>query len=363
MARKPPGKGRPTAGRPGSGRPPGRSRPPAKKPGGRERKEAKRQGPGAPGSKEPTRRGAKGRPARRAADRARQQGAGPGTSAPGALARTPRPAPGRPELKSPAEPAPRSLAPVRRVRRPPAATSRGLWLYGRHAVEAALRNPRRSCHRLLATAEALARLGAAARRPGLEAVAVEREELERRFGPDAVHQGLALSVAPLPRPELDDSCAPELGRNLVLVLDQITDPHNLGAILRSAAAFEVRAVVVQERNSAELGGAAAKAAAGAVEVVPVVEVTNLARALEELAGLGYWRVALDGHAEPAIDQVPDTENLVVVLGAEGTGLRRLVREHCDFVARLPIAAAMESLNVSVACGIALYALARGRSHG
>ncbi|MGH6900463.1 MAG: TrmH family RNA methyltransferase, partial [Geminicoccaceae bacterium] len=151
--------------------------------------------------------------------------------------------------------------PQRRRRAPPA-TGHGLWLYGRHAVEAALANPRRSCHRLLTTPEALARLGAAGGRPGLEVRTVEREELDRRFGAETVHQGLALSVAPLPRLDLVRTCAPEPGRNLVLVLDQITDPHNLGAILRSAAAFEVRAVVLPERRSAGLGGAAAKAASG-----------------------------------------------------------------------------------------------------
>jgi 23S rRNA (guanosine2251-2'-O)-methyltransferase len=235
---------------------------------------------------------------------------------------------------------------------------KGLWLYGRHAVAAALANPSRSCHRLLATAEGLAALGAAARRPGLEVAVVEREEVERRLGAGAVHQGVALSVAPLPRVELRRACAPEPGRNLVLLLDQVTDPHNVGAILRSAAAFEVRAVVLPARGSAELGGALAKAASGALDVVPVVEVVNLARALDELAGLGYWRIALDGHAEGTLDEVPDDRNLVMALGAEGTGLRRLVAERCDFAARLPIAPAVESLNVSVACGIALYALAR-----
>jgi 23S rRNA (guanosine2251-2'-O)-methyltransferase len=222
---------------------------------------------------------------------------------------------------------------------------RGLWLYGRHAVEAALANPGRSCHRLLATAEALAALGGTARRPGLETLTVEREEIERRLGAGAVHQGLALSVAPLPRLELKRACAPEPGRNLVLLLDQVTDPHNVGAILRSAAAFEVR-------------GVAARAAAGALDVVPVVEVVNLARALDDLAALGYWRIALDGEAAATLDEVPDNRNLVLALGAEGSGLRRLVAEHCDFAARLPIAPAVESLNVSVACGIALYALAR-----
>jgi 23S rRNA (guanosine2251-2'-O)-methyltransferase len=237
--------------------------------------------------------------------------------------------------------------------------ARGLWLYGRHAVEAALANPQRSCHRLLATAEARARLRGA-ERPGLEIVTVERAEIDRRLGAEAVHQGLALSVAPLPRLDLRRACAPEPGRNLVLMLDQIGDPHNVGAILRTAAAFEVRAVIMAERRAAPLGGAVAKAASGALDLVPVVEVVNLARALDDLAGLGYWRVALDGHADQPIDAAPNAENLVLVLGAEGEGVRRLVREHCDFSVRLPIAPAMESLNVSVACGIALYALAARR---
>jgi 23S rRNA (guanosine2251-2'-O)-methyltransferase len=240
------------------------------------------------------------------------------------------------------------------------APARGLWLYGRHAVEAALANPRRSCHRLLATPEGLAALGPAAGRSGLEVVAVERTEIDRRLGPGTVHQGLALSVAPLPRLDLRRAAAPEPGGNLVLVLDQVNDPHNLGAILRSAAAFAARAVVLPERRSAELGSVAAKAASGALDLVPVVEVTNLARALDQLAELGYWRLALDAGAEATIDEAPEVDHLALVLGAEGSGLRRLVREHCDLAARLPIAPGMDSLNVSVACGIALYALARQR---
>jgi 23S rRNA (guanosine2251-2'-O)-methyltransferase len=257
-------------------------------------------------------------------------------------------------------PAPAKSPRAQSASAPSGGKPKGLWLYGRHAVAAALANPSRSCHRLLATAEGLAALGAAARRPGLEVAVVDREEIERRLGAGAVHQGVALSAAPLPRLELRRACAPEPGRNLVLLLDQVTDPHNVGAILRSAAAFEVRAVVLPARGSAELGGALAKAASGALDVVPLVEVVNLARALEELAGLGYWRIALDGHAEATLDEVPDDRNLVLALGAEGTGLRRLVAERCDFAARLPIAPAVESLNVSVACGIALYALARRR---
>jgi 23S rRNA (guanosine2251-2'-O)-methyltransferase len=245
--------------------------------------------------------------------------------------------------------------------RPSQATARkGLWLYGRHAVEAALANPRRSCHRLLATSEAHTHLGARVARPGVEATIVERADLDRLLGAGAVHQGLALSVGPLPKLDLRRTCAREPGANVVLVLDQINDPHNLGAILRSAAAFEVRAVVLPERRSAELGGAAAKAASGALDVVPVIEVVNLARALDELAALGYWRFALDVEAEATIEAAPEIDDLALVLGAEGSGVRRLVAEHCDFAARLPIAPTMESLNVSVAAGIALYALVSRR---
>jgi 23S rRNA (guanosine2251-2'-O)-methyltransferase len=244
--------------------------------------------------------------------------------------------------------------------RPPGAP-KGLWLYGRHAVEAALANPRRSCHRLLATADAIARLGAAAQRAGVEVSVVEREAIDRLFGAGTVHQGLALSVAPLPAFDLRRTCAPEPGRNVVLVLDQINDPHNLGAILRSAAAFDARAVVLPERRSAGLGGVVAKAASGALDLVPVVEVVNLARALEELAALGYWRIALDAAATATPDDVPAADNVALVLGAERSGLRRLVRERCDVAVRLPIAPQMASLNVSVACGIALYALARWRA--
>ena len=254
--------------------------------------------------------------------------------------------------KAPARQRDRTRHPRPRPDRP-----KGLWLYGRHAVEAAIANPRRSCHRLLATADALARLGNRGVRAGVEATTVERAILDRLLGESTAHQGLALSVAPLPKLDLRRTCAREPGWNLVLVLDQINDPHNLGAILRSAAAFEVRAVVLPERHSGELAGAAAKAASGALDVVPLVEVVNLARALDDLAALGYWRLALDGRAEATIDAVPEIDDLALVLGAEVSGVRRLVAERCDLAARLPTGPTMESLNVSVAAGIALYALA------
>ena len=209
----------------------------------------------------------------------------------------------RPWPAAPSRPSPGHCQPRRRregaagARAAAPGPAKGLWLYGRHAVEAALANPRRSCHRLLATAEALARLGDRTRRPGLEVETVERAALERLLGDGAVHQGLALAVAPLPTVALERACAPAPGRNLVLVLDQINDPHNLGAILRSAVAFGARAVVCRSARSGELGGAAAKAASGALDLIPVVEVVNLARALDELAALGYWRLALDAEAD------------------------------------------------------------------
>jgi 23S rRNA (guanosine2251-2'-O)-methyltransferase len=249
----------------------------------------------------------------------------------------------------------------RRGRREAKGPAKGLWLYGRHAVGAALANPRRSCHRLLVTAEAGRDLSAPVDRPGLEVLTVTSAEIERQVGQTAVHQGLALSVAPLPAVALADACAPAGGNDLVLVLDQVNDPHNLGAMLRSAAAFGARAVVVPARHSALLAGATAKAASGALDVVPVVEEVNLARALDRLAELGYWLIGLDDQADATIDSLPRPANLALVLGAEGAGLRRLVAERCDLALRLPTSAAMPSLNVSVACGIALHA-ARRRDH-
>ena len=187
---------------------------------------------------------------------------------------------------------------------------------------------------------------------------VEREEIDRRLGAGMVHQGLALSVAPLVRLELKRALAPEPGRNLVLVLDQVNDPHNVGAILRRAAAFDVRGLILPERR-------APSSPASRPRPHPAPSIwcrwsrspTSPGRSIS-WPSCGYWRLALDAGAEATIDQAPDADNLALVLGAEGSGLRRLVREHCDFAARLPIAAAMQSLNVSVACGIALYALAR-----
>ncbi len=249
-------------------------------------------------------------------------------------------------------------------RRPGKGQGGRLWLYGRHAVDAALTNPRRTCHQLWATEEGLARLSPEARVQALDIRPADREALEEKLGSHVVHQGLALAVAPLPSLSLEKACTPPPGdqetdqvrQTVALVLDRITDPHNLGAILRSAVAFGVQAVILPHRQSAELAGATAKAASGALDMIPIVEVTNLSRALDELKELGYWRAGLDGDASKSIDEAPDFDKLALVLGAEGSGIRRLVAEHCDLNLRLPISDKMESLNVSVACGIALYAL-------
>ncbi len=247
----------------------------------------------------------------------------------------------------------------RNAAKSPTAPPRAGWLWGRHAVAAALANPRRPCLRLVATLPALERLGGLARRPGLTVETATPDAIARLIGGDEVHQGLALAVGPLPPLALDE-VVPAEGGSLLVALDQVTDPRNLGAILRSAAAFGVDAVLVPERRSAEVGGAAARAAAGGLDLVPLVEVVNLARALGELQVRGYWIVGLDGGASVPIADLPAFERLVLVLGAEGHGLRRLVAERCDRLVRIPIAPAVESLNVAVAAGIALYTLRRDR---
>ena len=229
-----------------------------------------------------------------------------------------------------------------------------IWLYGSHAVQAGLENPHRRWSRLLATAQA-ARGLAGIWRPEI----VDRHVIERVLPPDAVHQGLALEVAPLAQPDLRDAAAPVAGeRGIVVVLDRVSDPQNVGAILRSAAAFGARAVVTTERHVPAATGALAKAASGALEIVPFVRIANLAQALRDLAALGYWCVGLAADAPLTLAEAKPPGNVALVLGAEGTGLRRLTAERCDALARLPVDTAMSQLNVSNAAAIALYELAR-----
>jgi 23S rRNA (guanosine2251-2'-O)-methyltransferase len=233
------------------------------------------------------------------------------------------------------------------------------WLYGLHAVRAALANPRRKLRRAVLTHRAAEIIG----EPLLANIRVEPAEMDaitKLLPPGAVHQGAALECDPLPGSDLEAILeAPHQGRRVVMVLDQISDPHNVGAILRTAAAFGVTAMVVQDRHAPPQSGALAKAASGALETIPYVEVVNIARALDQLAEQGFWRIALAGDgAMPLADAIP-AGDVALVLGSEGDGIRRLVRERCEAAAFIPISSAMESLNVSNAAAIALYELRRG----
>jgi len=234
-------------------------------------------------------------------------------------------------------------------------------VYGIHPVRAALANPRRSAHRAILTERAAEAIG----RPLLARVRheiVSSEAVVGNLPPGAVHQGVALLCAPLPPHDLRDLTAirSEL-RRVIVVLDQITDPHNVGAILRSAAAFGAMAVIVQDRHAPPESGALAKAASGALDTVPYVQVVNIARSLDELGKAGFWRIALAGDGEQTLKEAISTGDIAVVLGSEGSGLRRLVRERCDVSATIPMATAMDSLNVSNAAAIALYELRRDNS--
>ena len=268
---------------------------------------------------------------------------------------------GKPEKKPHAArgqaPAQASQPPPRRDRgQKPAAGSQ--WLYGIHAVQAALANPRRRLGRAVLTPRAQETLGEGL----LRRVTVETLDpggIDRLLPPGAVHQGAALEAWPLKSRDLDEILSESKDvRRIVLVLDQLSDPHNVGAILRTAAAFNVTAVVVQDRHAPPQSGALAKAASGALDLVPYVEVVNIARALDDLAKRGFWRIALAGDGESSLAEAAHDGDVALVLGSEGSGIRRLVREHCEGAAFIPIASDVESLNVSNAAAIALYELRR-----
>jgi 23S rRNA (guanosine2251-2'-O)-methyltransferase len=226
-------------------------------------------------------------------------------------------------------------------------------LYGRHAVLAALANPNRLPLKLHATPDALASLGALPQT--LPVQSGHAADLARLVPPDAPHQGLVLEVEPLESPHLDELLADPLPANPIIVLDQVTDPQNVGAIIRSAAAFGARALVTQDRHSPPETGALARAASGTLEILPWARVVNLSRALEAIAEAGYWRIGLAGEAEATLAETLVAGPVALVLGAEGEGLRHNVSSHCDTLARLPISPAVQSLNVSTATAVALYA--------
>jgi 23S rRNA (guanosine2251-2'-O)-methyltransferase len=223
-------------------------------------------------------------------------------------------------------------------------------LYGWHTVKAALENPQRRFHRLLATENAVRRLTEDRVTFPIAPALVRPEEIMAIAGATAVHQGLYAEADPLASPELEDVATD----GIVVVLDQITDPHNFGAILRSAAAFAVTAVVTTERHSPQASGVLAKAASGALEYVPVVTVVNLARALDELRELNTFLVGLDSGGDADLAAMPLSAPLALVIGAEGKGLRHLTRVRCDAIARLALPGRITSLNVSNATALALY---------
>ena len=237
-----------------------------------------------------------------------------------------------------------------------------VWIYGFHPVAAALANPARKILRLLATTEAATRLRSDPSIPNDNLAhlrTVGRDEIDAAVGPEAVHQGVALLARPLEHDLADilDGLGDQTEVALV-VLDQVTDPHNVGAVLRSAAAFNARAVIAPDRHAPDETGAMAKAASGALDRVPYVKTTNLVRALEAIKESRFWLVGLDADAPQTLSSLGLSGRIALVLGAEGEGLRRLTRETCDHLAKLPISAAVESLNVSNAAAIALYEKAR-----
>jgi 23S rRNA (guanosine2251-2'-O)-methyltransferase len=225
-------------------------------------------------------------------------------------------------------------------------------LWGKHAVAAALDNPERKVLKAWATREAAAFMQFPQEVP---VTLADVADLGRLVPHDAPHQGVVVEVEPLEDAWLDDILNGSDERAVLLVLDQVTDPHNVGAILRSAAAFGAIGIVTQDRHSPPESGALAKAASGALERVPWARVVNLARALEEIGEAGFWRIGLAGDSETDLKDALGPPKVALVLGAEGPGLRPNTREHCDALARLPISDAIESLNVSNAAAVALYA--------
>jgi 23S rRNA (guanosine2251-2'-O)-methyltransferase len=227
-------------------------------------------------------------------------------------------------------------------------------LYGWHTVRAALENPARRIRRLLATENALRRLADDGVALPVKPELVRPDIIDARLGPDAVHQGLLAEADPLPAPAVTE-LKPD---GIVLVLDQITDPHNVGAILRSAAAFAVSAIVTTARHSPLATGVLAKSASGALELVPFITVQNLARGLEELRQRGFLLVGLDSGSEADLADLTLRAPLALVLGAEGKGLRQLTKATCDHLARIDLPGDIKSLNVSNAAALALYVASR-----
>lgn len=244
---------------------------------------------------------------------------------------------------------------MRKGHRPSQPTSSRPRFWGRHAVLSALANPDRVVRKLWGTREALAGLSLPS---ALPITFADAADLGRLVPADAPHQGLVAEVDPLPDIWLGDLLEQGVGTNRpLIVLDQVTDPHNVGAVLRSAAAFDALGLVTQDRHAPPESGALARAASGALELVPWVRVVNLSRALDEIAEAGFWRIGLTGHTQKTLAEAMGDARICIVLGSEGEGMRQNTEAHCDELARLPISPRVESLNISNAAAIALYAAA------
>ena len=235
------------------------------------------------------------------------------------------------------------------------ADSSQLYIYGSHAVRAAVDNPKRHIKNLYLTENAAHELAETLAKRNIQAQISKPQQLASLLPPDAVHQGMVLETEPLPEPDLAGLAA---SGKLLVLLDQVSDPRNVGAILRAAAVFGAGGIILPRRNSPPPSGTLAKTASGALEVVPLLAIANLARALETLHKAGYMSVGLDERGDTLIGDVPKDRPLAVVMGAEGSGLRRLTRETCDMLARLPVAddAGFATLNVATATAVTLYAL-------
>ncbi len=231
-------------------------------------------------------------------------------------------------------------------------------IYGRHAVMSALANPKRKIIKVMCLKENIGEIKG--KIADNKIATVERKELDKLVSADAVHQGFVAVAEKLSIAKIEDICdaAQNCENCYLLILDQVTDPQNIGAIVRSCAAFGCLAMIVQDKNSPQESGAMLKAAAGTYEYLPICRVTNLSRAIEQLKKAGFWIIGMDGYAKTNIDKLNKGGRLAVVMGSEGKGMRRLIEESCDMTVRLPIAENVESLNVSTAAAVVLYELSR-----
>ena len=228
-----------------------------------------------------------------------------------------------------------------------------LWLYGTHPVTLALQNPKRKVKEVWVTKNASDEIKLPKHIP---VRVVDRSQIESQVGRDTVHQGIAAKVEPLETYTIDDMLA-DTSQNpavAVVILDQVTDPHNIGAIMRSSVAFNASAVILPDAGAPEETGTLAKSASGALELIPLIRVTNLARTMEQLKKEGFWCVGMDGYAKKTLSEDKLPSKCAIVMGSEGDGLRRLTAENCDYMVKLSMNPKIESLNVSNACAIALY---------